>query len=95
MKQKDYNFAQTLLVIAVIAAIIVIGFLLWDQGQSSNGTTTIYQQRQTAPQLTPTPVPKKDNINFIEADFNKISTTQYETQVDQGLTQLGADAAAF
>lgn len=98
MKQIDSSFAQTLLVIAIISAVFVIGFLWWDNTQNLNPAIPNINNgvNQTVPQLTPTPVPPKtESINSIETDFNKIDSTKYENQVDLGQTQLGTDASAL
>lgn len=97
MKQVESSFAQTLLVIAVISAIIVVGFLWWDNGQNNN---LVLPNRNggiqpITPQLTPVPTIKNESINSIESDFNKIDSTQYESQIDLGQTQLGTDASAL
>lgn len=96
MKQIDSSFAQTLLVIAIISAVFVIGFLWWDNTQNTNFPTPGANTNHVIPQLTPTPTPPKtESINSIETDFNKIDSTKYETQVDAGQTQLGTDASAL
>lgn len=97
MKQIDSSFAQTLLVIAVVSAIIVFGFLWWDNGQNNNLVLPNGKNggQSVTPQLTPVPTIKNESINSIEIDFNKIDSTQYESQVDLGQTQLGIDASAL
>ena len=95
MKQSEYGFAQTLLITAVIAAIAVIGYLMWDRSQNQYVTPSVQITTQQNQPIRQAPEPEKDNINTIEADLNKIDTTQYENQIDLGLTQLGTEISAF
>ena len=98
MKQIDYGFAKTLLVIALLSGVIIIGFLWWDNGQTNYGNiTNRNQNNQPATfQISPTPIEtKKETLESIEADLNKIDSTQYEKDVDLGLTQLGTNTSAF
>ena len=66
MKQSEYGFAQTLLITAVIAAIAVIGYLMWDRSQNQYVTPSVQITTQQNQPIRQAPEPEKDNINTIE-----------------------------